>query len=86
MIDRRLLLLAAGWVAVSAQARAQALATIRVFGPGGPAPAMRAVAEAFQAMHGIPVEITAGPTPGWAGRVAAEADIVFSGAEYMMDE
>jgi accessory colonization factor AcfC len=30
------------------------------------------------------VEVTAGPTPGWAGRVAAEADLVFSGAEYMM--
>lgn len=86
MIDRRLLLLAAGWVAVSAAARAQAPAPIRVFGPGGPAAAMRAVAEAFRAAHGIPVEVVAGPTPTWAGRVPAEADLIFSGAEYMMDD
>jgi accessory colonization factor AcfC len=57
---------------------------VRAFGPGGPAPAMRAAAQAFQARHGTPVEIIAGPTPGWAGRVAAEADLIFSGAEYMM--
>lgn len=84
-----MLLLAAGWVAVVASASppaaAQPAAPIRLFGPGGPAPAMRAVAEAFQAAHGVPVEVTSGPTPGWTGRVAAEADIVFSGAEYMMD-
>jgi hypothetical protein len=47
---------------------------------------MREVAAAFQAAHGIPVEVVAGPTPIWAGRVAAEADLVFSGAEYMMDD
>jgi len=47
---------------------------------------MRAVAKAFRAAHGIPVEIIAGPTPGWAGRVPAEGHMVFSGAEYMMDE
>jgi accessory colonization factor AcfC len=47
---------------------------------------MRAVAEAFRAAHGIPVEIVAGPTSGWAGRVPAEADMVSSGAEYMMDD
>jgi accessory colonization factor AcfC len=86
MIDRRLLLLTAAWAAVAAPAPAQAPAPIRAFGPGGPAPAMRAVAEAFRAAHGIPVEIIAGPTSGWAGRVAAEADLLFSGAEYMMDD
>jgi accessory colonization factor AcfC len=86
MIDRRMLLLAAGSVGVSAPARAQAPAQVRAFGPGGPAPAMRAVAEAFRAAHGVPVEIVAGPTPGWAGRFAAEADMLFSGAEYMMDD
>jgi len=47
---------------------------------------MRAVAEAFRAAYGIPVEIIAGPTPGWAGRVPAEGDMIVSGAEYMMDD
>ena len=86
MMDRRVLLLASGWVALAAPAGAQPVAPIRVFGPGGPAPAMRAVAEAFRAAYGIPVEIIAGPTPGWAGRVPAEGDMIVSGAEYMMDD
>jgi accessory colonization factor AcfC len=47
---------------------------------------MREVAAAFRAAHGIPVEVVAGPTPTWAGRVPAEADLIFSGAEYMMDD
>lgn len=67
-----------------ATARGQGAAPIRVFGPGGPAPAMRAVAQEFQAHHGIAVEVTSGPTPSWAGRVAGEADLIYSGAEYMM--
>lgn len=84
---RRRALLAAALLAAPSFARAQpAPRPIRCFGPGGPAPAMRIAAQAFQASQGIPVEIVAGPTPGWAGRVAEEADLVFSGAEYMMDE
>lgn len=86
-VARRHLLLAAAIGAAPSPVRAQsAAAPIRCFGPGGPAPAMRVAAQAFQAAHGVPVEIVAGPTPGWAGRVAQEADLVFSGAEYMMDE
>ena len=86
-----MLLASAGWVAATAPATvtpalAQPGAPIRLFGPSGPAPAMREVAAAFQAAHGIPVEVVVGPTPIWAGRVAAEADLVFSGAEYMMDD
>ena len=67
-------------------ASAQQPAPVRAFGPGGPAPAMREVAAAFRAAHGIPVEVVAGPTPTWAGRVPAEADLIFSGAEYKMDD
>ncbi|MFN3449416.1 MAG: substrate-binding domain-containing protein [Roseococcus sp.] len=65
--------------------RAQS-APIRCFGPGGPAPAMNAAAAAFRAATGQAVEVVAGPTPQWADRVPAEADLLFSGAEYMMDE
>lgn len=83
-LSRRALL--AATAAAPAAAQAQTAAPIRCFGPGGPAPAMRVAAEAFRTAHGIPVEIIAGPTPQWAGRVAGEADLVFSGAEYMMDE
>ncbi|NKE46319.1 solute-binding protein [Roseomonas frigidaquae] len=73
-------------LSIARVAAAQKTAPIRVFGPGGPAPAMRAAAEAFRAAQRVPVEVIAGPTPGWAGRVAREADLVFSGAEYMKDD
>jgi len=79
-------LLTGALLALPGVVRAQAPLPIRCFGPGGPAPAMRAAAAAFQAAQGVPVEIIAGPTPQWADRVAGEADLVFSGAEYMMDE
>ena len=83
---RRTLLLAAASGAAANPVRAQGLAPVRVVGPGGPGPAMTAAAAVFSAATSIPVEVMAGPTPAWAGRVAAEADIIFSGAEYMMDD
>jgi accessory colonization factor AcfC len=47
---------------------------------------MTAAAAAFRAASGVPVEIIAGPTSQWAERVPGEADLLYSGAEYMMDE
>ena len=83
---RRTLLLAAAAGAAANPVNPQGLAPVRAFGPGGPGPAMIAAAAAFRAATGIVVEVTAGPTPAWAGRVVTEADIIFSGAEYMMDD
>jgi len=36
-----------------------------VYGPGGPAPAMKEAA-AFEHANGIKVTVTAGPTPSWS--------------------
>jgi accessory colonization factor AcfC len=57
---------------------------LRLYGPGGPAPAMKEAAEAFQAERGIPVEVTAGPSDKWMGKAKKDADIIFSGSENMM--
>lgn len=65
---------------------AQAQAPVRVYGPGGPAPAMKEAAAAFQASTGIAVEVTAAPTSEWITSAKAEADLVFSGAEHMMTD
>lgn len=86
-MNRRKFVAGAGLAAVvTVKADAQPASTIKVFGPGGPAPAMQAAAEAFQKARSIIVDIVAGPTPIWASRVAPEADMIFSGAEYMMDD
>lgn len=57
---------------------------LRAYGPGGPAPAMREAAKEFGEMQGIKVEITAGPTPVWKDQAMKDADLIFSGSEYMM--
>lgn len=57
---------------------------VKLYGPGGPAPAMTAAAKAFTESTGTKVEVTAGPTDKWAEAAAADADIIFSGAENML--
>lgn len=57
-----------------------------VYGPGGPAPAMKDAAEVFSKARGVKVEVTAGPTDSWIAAARQDADVVFSGAEYMMTD
>jgi accessory colonization factor AcfC len=59
---------------------------LRAYGPGGPAPAMREAAKVFGENKGIKVEITAGPTPVWKDQAMKDADLIFSGSEYMMTD
>ncbi len=65
---------------------AHAQEVLHVYGPGGPAPAMKEAAQAFGAANKITVEVTAGPTPQWVDKAKADADVVFSGAENMMSD
>ncbi|MFT3804355.1 MAG: substrate-binding domain-containing protein [Burkholderiaceae bacterium] len=60
--------------------------TINVYGPGGPAPAMKEAAKAYAAAHRVTVNVVAGPTPQWVERARQDADVVFSGAENMMSD
>jgi accessory colonization factor AcfC len=59
---------------------------LRAYGPGGPAPAIREAAKVFGEQKGIKVEITAGPTQAWKDQATKDADLIFSGSEYMMTE
>lgn len=67
----------------SFSAHAEAL---KVYGPGGPAPAMREAAAAFEKETGRIVTIVAGPTPQWIEKAKQDADLVFSGSETMMTD
>ena len=60
--------------------------TLFVYGPGGPLPAMKEAAAAFERTHGVAVQVTGGPTPPWLERARTNADVVFSGAENMMTD
>ena len=57
-----------------------------VYGPGGPLPAVREAAETFSKAHGVKLEVTAGPTDKWIAKARSDADVIFSGAEYMMTD
>jgi len=71
-----------GFAALQAHAE-----TVRVYGPGGPLPAMKEAVAAFNAAHtGTTVEITAGPTPAWIEKAKADADVIYSGSEVMMTD
>jgi accessory colonization factor AcfC len=59
---------------------------LHVYGPGGPAPAMKEAAAAFEKKHGGSVEVTAGPTPGWINKAKQDADVIYSGSETMMTD
>jgi accessory colonization factor AcfC len=59
---------------------------LKAYGPGGPAPAMREAARVFGDEKAVRVEILAGPTPNWKDQAIKDADLVFSGSEYMMTD
>lgn len=59
---------------------------LRVYGPGGPAPAIKEAAAAFEKKAGVSVEVTAGPTPAWIDKAKQNADVIYSGSETMMTD
>ena len=81
-------LLGAGLLLASATplALAENAPSLKVYGPGGPAPAMKEAATAFEKATGIKVEVTAGPTPKWIDAARANADLIYSGSETMMSD
>lgn len=79
---KRLMLVAAA--AVGLLFAVPAAAQLRVYGPGGPAPAMKEAAVAFERKTGVKVEVTSGPTPGWIEKAGNDADIIYSGSDMMM--
>lgn len=60
--------------------------TLFVYGPGGPLPAMKEAAAAFEKEHGIVVSVTGGPTDQWIERARNRAHVIFSGSEHMMTD
>ena len=72
--------------AASLPTRVAAQETLNVYGPGGPAPAMKDAAKAFGDANKVTVNVVAGPTPQWAEKAKLDADVIFSGAENMFND
>ena len=60
--------------------------TLFVYGPGGPLPAMKDAAAAFERKTGAHIVLTGGPTGAWLAKARGDADVIFSGAENMMTD
>lgn len=86
IIPLRRWLVAVLLTAYAAGAYAADRVTLHVYGPGGPAPAMKEAAQAFSALGQAEVQVVAGPTPQWVEKARQDADVVFSGAENMMSD
>ena len=71
-------------ICLAASNGAQANPVINVYGPGGPAPAMKQAAKEFGEAHKVTVNVVAGPTPQWVDKAKNDAHVVYSGAENMM--
>ncbi len=59
---------------------------LRVYGPGGPYPAVMEAAEVFGHANNIDVQVTVGPTGKWIEQAKGNADVIFSGSESMMSD
>jgi accessory colonization factor AcfC len=59
---------------------------IYVYGPGGPAPAMKDAAAQYGKETGIKIIVIAGPTKDWIEEAKGKGDIIFSGSEHMMTD
>ena len=59
---------------------------VHVFGPGGPAPAMKEAAATFSKLRGVKVEVVAGPTSDWIDSAKQTGDVIYSGSETMMTD
>ena len=60
--------------------------TLQIYGPGGPLPAFRELAAAFEKEKSVTVNVTAGPTGKWLDQARRDADLIFSGSETMMSD
>lgn len=57
---------------------------LHVYGPEGPYPAIREAASVFGARNDIEVNVVGDPTARWLREAQADADLIYSSAEFMM--
>lgn len=58
--------------------------TVFVYGPGGPYPAMNEAAAVFSRKSNVVIKVIKGPVSKWEKSAKLNADIIYSGSEFMM--
>jgi len=59
---------------------------LHVYGSEGPSPAVHEAAAAFGDKYDVKIDVVAGPVDKWRAKAAADADVVFCSAEFMMSD
>ena len=73
-------------VIFSTAALAQNKDTIHVYGPGGPFSPINEAAKIFGQKNNVDIVVTKGPTYKWIETAKKNADLIYSGAEFMMQD
>lgn len=73
-------------VAMMGPAIVTAEEVLHLYGPGGPYPAVQEAAEVFGRLQRAKLEVVAGPTGKWLDKAKSDADLIYSGAEFMMTD
>ena len=74
------------FAALAAATQVHAAPVLHVYGPGGPAPAIKEAAKRFEAKTGVKVEVVSGPTKAWLDQAKADGEVIYSGSETMMSD
>ncbi len=80
----KLFLFGVFWWILVGMGFAQSADTVYVYGPGGPYPPIQEAAHRFSQRYGVAVVVTKGPTDRWLEEAKQRADVIYSGAEFMM--
>ncbi len=59
---------------------------LHLYGPGGPLGPMQECGQAFSKKTGIDLQITTGTPPQWIEHAQQNGDLIFEGAEYMLND
>lgn len=73
-------------IITSASICAQSKDAIYVYGPGGPFPPMNEAAKMFGQRNNVDIIVIKGPTSKWIEAAKKNGDVIYSGAEFMMQD
>ncbi|MFA5327186.1 MAG: substrate-binding domain-containing protein [Prolixibacteraceae bacterium] len=60
--------------------------TVYLYGPGGPYPPIKELAEIFESKNNVKIVITKGPAESWINQAKSNAHLIYSGSEFMMTD
>ena len=64
----------------------RSVGSLHLYGPGGPQGPMRECAHMFSEKTGVAVSVTTGTPPQWIEQAKQDGDLIYEGAEFMLND